>query len=72
MGQKLAVRSRIGNQLFFVEALRVIQRLLGSETKDLVRFPLQHGQIEKSRCALRAVLGNNPGDHCIPSVTGSG
>lgn len=47
-----AVRSRIGHQLFLIQALGVVQWLLGRITKSAVCFPLQIGKVKKSRWLL--------------------
>ena len=40
-----AVRARVGTQALFVEALRIVQRLLGGVAEDAVRIALERGQV---------------------------
>ena len=49
LGDELTVRSGIGKQLFLIEGLHQIERLLGGKTIVAVGFPLQGGQIIELR-----------------------
>ena len=49
IGDELAVSSRIGQQLLFIEGLNQIKRLLGGKREIAVCFPLQGGQIIELR-----------------------
>ena len=48
-GQIPAVGARIGAELLFIEALEVVQRLLGGEAKNPVCVTLQGGEVIKRR-----------------------
>ena len=49
LSDELTVRSGIGKQLFLIEGLHQIERLLGGKTIVAVGFPLQGGQIIELR-----------------------
>ena len=48
LGQILAVRAGIGQQLLFIELLGIIKGLLGGKSKQAVGLPLQGGEIVKT------------------------
>ena len=52
MGQEPAVCTRIGQQLFLIQGLRVFQRLLGGIAEDAVGIPLERGQVIEQRRIL--------------------
>ena len=55
MRQIPAVGSRIGQQLLFIQSLGVVERLLRREAVELVRVPLQAGQVIQRRRVLVAL-----------------
>ena len=70
LSDELTVRSGIGKQLFLIEGLHQIERLLGGKTIVAVGLPLQGGQIIKLRRGdrLRLLLERrNDGLHFIAS-----
>ena len=69
MGQVLTVRSRISDQLLFIQALGVIQCLLGSKAEDLIRFTLKRCQVKQPRRILHKAFGLNPRNSSILSIT---
>ena len=56
----------IGDQLLLIEALGVVQGLLGCEAKDPVRVSLQAGQVVKKRGLLQLFFCLNGPDHGFP------
>lgn len=52
MGQEPAVCTRIGQQFFLIESLRVFQRLLGGIAENAVGIPLKRGQVIEQRRIL--------------------
>ena len=63
LGDELTVRSGIGKQLFLIEGLHKIERLLGGKTIVAVGFPLQGSQIIElrrvDRLRLLLEIGND-------------
>ena len=49
LGQETRVRPRVGDKLLLIQALRVIQRLLGGEPEKPVGFALERGEIVELR-----------------------
>ena len=70
IGQILAVRSRIGQQLLFVECLGVIKGLFGGKTKEPVCLPLQGGQVIELGRLLRLFLPRYGSTSGLRSGTG--
>ena len=63
-GQIPAVRARVSKQLFLIQGLHIIQRLLGGEAKQTVGVTLQAGQIiELGRIFILPLLFDVL-DHC--------
>ena len=60
-----AVRARVGQQLLLVQALGVIQRLLGSKAEQPVGILLKCGQIIQQRRIFAALPARNLLHHCI-------
>ena len=63
-GQIPAVRARVSKQLFLIQGLHIIQRLLGGEAKQTVGVTLQAGQIIESGRIFLLLLFLNVLDHC--------
>ena len=70
IGQILAVRSRIGQQLLFVQCLCVIKGLFGGKAKDPVGLPLQGGQVIELGRLLRLFLPRHGNTNGLRSGTG--
>ena len=52
-----AVRARVGAEALLIEALRIVQRLLGGVAEDAVGLALECGQVVGRRGALGLLLG---------------
>ena len=70
IGEILAVRSRIGQQLLFVECLGIIKGLLGGKAKEPVGLPLQGGQVIELGRLLRLFLPRHGSTNGLRSGTG--
>ena len=70
MGQEPAVCTRIGQQFFLIESLRVFQRLLGGIAEDAVGIPLERGQVIEQRRILFLFLVLDLSDHSAVPVAG--
>ena len=69
-GQKPAVRPGIGQQLFLIEGLCVVQRLFRRVAEDAVGLPLEGGQVvEPGRCLFLLFTGDGSAD-CLRAGTG--
>ena len=70
LGQITAVRSGIGDKLFFVKILRVIQGLLCRIAQHTVGITLQARQIVECRRLFRLFLALGLCDRCNLTVAG--
>ena len=69
-GQIPAVGAGIGAELLFIEALEVVQRLLGGEAKNPVGVALQGGEVVKGRRLFSFVLALDRLYHCHLTAAG--
>ena len=54
--EKATVRARVGAEALLIEALRIVQRLLGGVTEDAVGLALECGQVVERRGSLALFL----------------
>ena len=68
VGEIAAVGAGVGAELLFIEALQIIQRLLGSVPKQSVGVTLEHSQVVERRgflCLFRLHDGGNSGGFAV-------
>ena len=68
--QEAAVGSRIGTELFLIQGLKVVQRLLSGEAQDAVGISLERCQVIERRGFFRFFFLLHAADHCRRSCAG--